>query len=120
MTAANLSLLNAVTLVVVGGLGFLLPEKASLTALIPVVAGVLIGACNPGLRKHDKVIAHVAVGLTLLILLGLVMPLRGAIGREDTAAIGRVLLMIVTCVAALFAMVKSFVDARRGRDEPAV
>lgn len=118
MTAANLSLLNAVALIIIGGLGYFLPADPSPTALIPVVFGALIAACNPGLRKHNKAVAHIAVGLTLLILIGLVMPLRGAVGREDTAAIGRVLLMLATTVAALIAMIKSFVDARRERAAP--
>lgn len=115
MSAANASLLNALVLIVVGSLGYLLPEEPSKTALIPVVFGVVIGAMNPGVRASNKVVAHVAVGVTLLILIALVTPLRGALGREDTGAVVRVSLMLLSTAVAMVAFVKSFIDVRRER-----
>lgn len=115
MTASNVSLLNAVTLVAVGLYGYFASEDPSPTALIPVGFGAALLACNPGVRRKNKVIAHIAVVATLLILLGLVMPLRGALGRSDSAAVARVAVMMVTTVLALAFFVQSFVAARRER-----
>ncbi len=117
MNAATMSLINAITLIAMGLWAYFGSdaEVAPKTALIPVAFGVLIGLCNPGLRKENKVIAHVAVGLTALILVGLYMPLRAAIGRDDLMAISRVAAMILTTVLALIAFVQSFRAARRAR-----
>lgn len=117
MNAANISLLNAVVLVAVGLAGYFLPEEPSKTAFIPVVFGVILLACNPGVRKNNKAIAHVAVLATLLILLGLVMPLKGAIGRADGAAIARVSIMILTTLFAMVIFIRSFIDARKSKNQ---
>lgn len=113
MNAANLSLLNAILLIALGIAGFVTSESPSPTAFIPVVFGALIMACNPGVRRNNKLIAHIAVLLTLLILLGLAMPLKGALGREDSAAIGRVTIMLLSTLLALVFFIKSFIDVRR-------
>ena len=117
MNAATMSLINAITLIAMGLWAYFGSdaEVAPKTALIPVVFGVLIGLCNPGLRKENKIIAHIAVFLTVVILLGLFMPLRAAIGREDMVSIARVAAMIVTTVLAIIAFVQSFRAARRAR-----
>ncbi len=59
--------------------------------------------------------AHIAVLLTLVVLLALFMPLRGAIAREDTLAMLRVGLMLASSALALALFVKSFIDVRRAR-----
>lgn len=115
MNPANISLLNAVVLIGVGLAGYFTSETPSNTAFIPVVIGALILACNPGVRKNNKAIAHVAVLLTLLILLGLAMPLKGAIGRGDTAAMGRVSIMLITTLFAMIVFIRSFVQARKAK-----
>ncbi|MEM6328631.1 MAG: hypothetical protein AAF790_00125 [Planctomycetota bacterium] len=114
MTPANVSLLNALILIGVGLYGFVSSDYAK-TALIPVGFGVIIAALNPGLRKGNKKIAHRAAGATLLILLGLAMPLKGAIGREDGAAIARVSVMLLSTLLALAVFVKSFIDVRKAK-----
>lgn len=116
MNVANPSLLNAILLIALGAAGYFLPADPSPTALIPVVFGIGLLICQPGIRKHNKTVAHIAVLLTLLILVGLAMPLRGAIGREDTAAIGRVTIMLLSTALALGMFVKSFIDARKQRE----
>ncbi|MEM6688415.1 MAG: hypothetical protein AAF664_03245 [Planctomycetota bacterium] len=115
MNAANLSLLNAILLIALGIAGFVTSDSPSKTAFIPVVAGALIMACNPGVRRNNKAIAHIAVLLTLVILLGLVMPLKGAFDREDSAAIGRVTIMLLSTLLALVFFIKSFIDVRRSK-----
>lgn len=115
MKAHTASLINAITLVVLGGWGYLGSETPSPTALIPVIAGIILLVLNNGVKKENKVIAHIAVLVTLVILLGLFMPLRGALGRSDTTAIIRVVIMILTTIIAMVYFVKSFIDARKKR-----
>ena len=73
MKAHTASLINAVILVALGGWAYLSSDDPSMTALIPVAVGVLLLALNGGVKKENKVIAHIAVLLTLVILLGLAM-----------------------------------------------
>ena len=115
MKAHVASLLNSVVLIGFGLWGYLGSETPSKTALIPVVFGVVLLSLYKGIKKEDKIVAHIAVLLTLLILGGLVKPLTAAIDREDGMAILRVSVMLVTTVVALAAFIKSFIDVRRAR-----
>ncbi len=108
-----INLLNAIILIAFGSWGYLSSETPSLTALIPVLAGVILIVITPGFRKGNRLLAHIAVVLTLLILLGLVKPLTGAIGRSDYPAIARVTIMIISSLTAMIIFIKSFIDARR-------
>ncbi len=111
MKPHKISLIHAIALVALGSFGALSSE--SMTAWIPTVFGVLLLACNRGVKNENKVLAHVAVLLTLLIVIGLVKPLQGALGREDMAAAARVATMLGLSVVALATFVKSFMDARK-------
>lgn len=106
------SLINAFVLVLLGLWGYFGSDSPSVTALIPVVIGLLLLLMNRGLRKQNRVVAHLVAVLTLLTLSTLVKPLTGAIGREDATAILRVSLMIATTLFAFITFVKSFLDAR--------
>ena len=81
-----------------------------------MVIGVLLIAMNKGVKEENKIIAHIAVLLTLIMLLGLAMPLIGSLKRGDTQATLRVLVMIITTIGALFYFIKSFIDARKSRE----
>jgi hypothetical protein len=111
MKPHKISLIHAIALVALGSFGAMSSE--SMTAWIPAVFGVLLLACNRGVKNENKILAHVAVLLTLLIVIGLVKPLQGALGREDTAAAARVATMLGLSVVALATFVKSFMDARK-------
>jgi hypothetical protein len=119
MKAHTASLVNALILMGFGLWAFLEPksvgETASKTPLIPVVFGVLLLALYPGVKKENKIAAHIAVLLTLLILGGLVKPLLGALDRNNGLAIMRVVVMMVSTVVALIFFIKSFIDVRRAR-----
>ena len=54
-------------LIAIGLWGYL--EVTSPTALIPVGFGAALILCSSGVRKENKVVAHIAVLLTLLILI---------------------------------------------------
>ena len=118
MNAAIANLINAVALIGLGLWGYFgaAIDDRSATALIPVGFGAVLLAMYPGVSKHNKTIAHIAVGLTLLILLALFMPLKGAIGRGDTMASVRVGAMMLTSLFAMVMFVKSFIDARKARE----
>ena len=60
-------------------------------------------------------IAHIAVLLTLFIIIGLIKPLTGAMGRGDSAAVTRVATMLVLGVLAMVSFVRSFIAARKAR-----
>ena len=110
-----INLINAIILVVLGIWAYLTSSHPSFTALIPVTAGIILILITPGFRKGNRVLAHVAVTLTFLILLGLIKPLTGSIGRSDTAGILRVSVMMLSSVAAMIIFIRSFIDARRNR-----
>lgn len=115
MKAHIVSLIHAIALIGLGGYGYLSSDTPSVTALIPVVFGVLLLAMNNGVKKENKVIAHIAVLLTLLIIIGLIKPLTGAMGRGDSAAVARVATMLVLGVLAMVSFVRSFIAARKAR-----
>ncbi|MAA97059.1 MAG: hypothetical protein CMN86_02080 [Stappia sp.] len=115
MKAHVVSLIHAVALIGLGGYGYLSSDTPSVTALIPVVFGVLLLAMNNGVKKENKVIAHIAVLLTLLIIIGLIKPLTGAMGRGDSAAVARVATMLILGVLAMVSFVRSFIAARKAR-----
>lgn len=115
MKAHTASLINAVLLIGLSLWGYFSSDTPSTTALIPAFVGVALLALNGGVKKENKVIAHIAVLLTLLILFGLVKPLMGAMDRGDNMAIGRVAVMMISTVVAMVYFVKSFIDARKNR-----
>tara|TARA_B100000963_G_scaffold343489_1_gene345367 strand:- start:251 stop:640 length:390 start_codon:yes stop_codon:yes gene_type:complete len=119
MKAHTASLINAVLLIVLPLWGYLSSETPSITALIPAFIGVALLGMNYGVKKENKIIAHIAVLLTLVILFGLIKPLMGALGRGDGLAIGRVLVMIISTILAMVFFVKSFIDARKRREKEA-
>ena len=115
MKAHTVSLINGILLILLAGWGYLDSNSPSFTALIPAAIGVILVVLNPGVKKENKVVAHIAVLLTLLVLLGLFKPLMGVIDRGNTIGIARVAIMLISAVFALVFFVRSFIDARRNR-----
>ena len=115
MNASRANLLNSISLIVIGLWGYF--AVSSVTALIPVVFGVVLLFCFLVASKKpdlNHIVTHIAVLLTLIILLALLgMRLPKSL---DTGGIGllRVLVMIGTSALAMVFFVKSFIDARRG------
>ena len=114
MKAPFYNKLNSIVLIAVGIWGYLdYTDVQSLTALIPVVFGVILLLCNSGLNKENKIISHIAVLLTLVILLALVgMRLPKSL---EAAGLGlfRVIAMISTSILSMVAFILSFIKARR-------
>ena len=115
MKASLSSLLNAIILISMGLWGYFESESKAITALIPVIIGIILLLVNKGVKNENKALAHVAVLLTFLILLGLIKPLMGAFERENAYAIIRVLLMIISSLWAMISFIKSFISARKNR-----
>ena len=115
MNAHTASLINSLILIAMGLWGYFGSESPSFTALIPVVFGVALLLMNNGIKKENKIIAHIAVVLTLLVAIALFMPLKGAFERSDNAAIVRVALMEASSIYALIFFIKSFIDARKNK-----
>ena len=111
MKPEQANLLNSLTLISLGLWGYF--DVNSPTALIPVIFGVVLFLCNNGLKNDNKVIAHIAVLLTVLLLIALVgMRLPKSL---DTGGIGlyRVVGMILTSTLAMLAFVKNFIANRK-------
>tara|TARA_B100001094_G_scaffold215831_1_gene209931 strand:- start:659 stop:1009 length:351 start_codon:yes stop_codon:yes gene_type:complete len=116
MKAHTISLINSLILITMGLWGYFESDSRPVTALIPVIVGFILLAINSGVKKENKVIAHIAVLLTLLIVIGLIMPFLGSIERGNVIGIFRVSLMIFTSVLAMIAFIRSFIAARKSRN----
>ena len=116
MKANTVSLINSLVLIIMGLWGYLELESRPITALIPVITGLILLIINKGVKKENKLAAHIAVLLTLLIIIGLIRPFMGSIERENPLAIVRVSLMIITSSWAMISFIKSFIAARKAKN----
>ncbi len=90
-------------------------DSSSITALVPVMIGGPLLVCTSGIKKGNKVISHLAVLATLVILVALIgMRLPKSI---DQGGIGlfRVIAMISTSLLATTAFVISFIKNRKSK-----
>ncbi|MEM6577381.1 MAG: hypothetical protein AAF678_02735 [Pseudomonadota bacterium] len=119
MKAPTANLINAITLIVLSIWGFIEIGMSSTTALIPAAAGVMLLVCQRGVKEENKIIAHVAVLVTLAILLALIVPLSSAIGDvyEEPLSLLRTVVMMATCLLAFVAFIRSFIAARKARED---
>ncbi|MAQ32169.1 MAG: hypothetical protein CMD26_05535 [Flavobacteriales bacterium] len=119
MNVSKFNLINSLTLILVPLWAYFTfeatPEKEtlSLTAMIPLFLGVILLLCNNGLKRENKFIAHIAVLVTFIALLGLFMPLNAAISEGRMLSIIRVSIMILTSVLAMISFINSFIKARK-------
>jgi hypothetical protein len=110
------SLINGIVCLLMGFIGYFMSENPSPTALIPAGFGLIFLIATPAMSKNNKVVAHIVVVLTFLLLLSLIMPLKGAFGRDNMGAVARIVAMMVTCIVAMIAFMKSFRAARIARE----
>jgi len=119
MKPAQANFINGLVLVILGLWGYWSgtqsPGGGSPTALIAPCFGLLFLILTPPFRKDNKVVAHIVVLLTFLLIVALVMPFNKAIGRGDSQAMLRVGTMLLSCVIALVVFIQSFIKARRDR-----
>ena len=113
MNSFKANIINSLSLIFIGLWGYF--EVISPTALIPVVFGVILLLCANGLKKQNKLIAHIAVLITLVILIAMiVMRLPKSL---DSAGVGlmRVVIMILTSIFSMVYFVKSFIANRKNK-----
>ena len=111
MNATKANLINSISLIIIGLWGYF--DVLSPTALIPVSIGVFLILCYSGVKNQNKIISHIAVLLTLLILIALVgMRLPKSIDKGGVGLI-RVIIMIATSTLSMIFFVKSFIAARK-------
>lgn len=111
MNATKANLINSVSLIGFGLWGYF--EVTSPTALIPVGFGVILLLCYNGVKNNNKIIAHIAVLLTLLILVALLgMRLPKSL-ESGGAGLFRVIAMCTTSAISMVYFVKSFIEARK-------
>ena len=119
MKTYQANLLNSIVLILMPIWAYLTFEgtvekpEQSVTAFIPLVFGFILLLCNNGIKKENKMIAHIAVLVTLLAIIGLTKPLNAAIDEERFMSILRVSIMMTTGVVAMVTFIKSFIDNRK-------
>ena len=123
MKTYQANLINALTLIVMPLWSYFTYEATvgkpdpSLTALIPLFLGVILLLCNRGVKNENKTIAHIAVIVTLVAILGnSTKPLISAIDEGRKLGVFRVSLMILTSLIAMITFVRSFIANRKGKN----
>ncbi len=115
MNAHIATLINAGAMILLGAWGYLGSTTPSPTALIPVFLGVLLLVLSQGVKAESKAQAHAAVIITLLGFIALFKPFFGAINRDDSAAMLRIGIMLLTNLVALVFFIRSFIAAKKAR-----
>ena len=116
MKAHTVSLINSLVLVIMGLWGYFESDSRPITALIPVIVGIILVLINNGVKKENKIIAHIAVLLTLIITIGLIKPFLGSLEKANITGTIRVSLMIISSLWAMIAFIQSFIAARKSKN----
>ncbi|MDB9895364.1 MAG: hypothetical protein ACKVLD_03085 [Flavobacteriales bacterium] len=122
MKTEQSNLLNSLTLITVGLWGYFDVSDYDLsvitsfehwTALIPVVFGFVLLLCHKGVKNNSKLVAHIAVVVTLLIFIALVGKRLPISIEQGGAGLFRVIAMSLTSFLAMITFVKSFIANRK-------
>ena len=117
MKAASANLLNAIVLLAAGLYGYFLiltPEGTRApTALIPAAFGLLFLIFQKGVASSNKIISHVVVVLTLVLL---IVCVKQFLGIQDWGPKKYIFLAcIISNAVAMVAFIGSFIEARKNR-----
>ena len=117
MTSAPVAnLINALALCLLPIWAYLESPEPSLTAFIPLGFGVALLLCQPGVKVQNKVVAHIAVLLTLVVFVALFMPLSGRLDGSDPMGLARIVVMMLPSLVAMIAFIGRFRAARKARE----
>lgn len=116
MTPPLASLINAITLILCAFWAYWAAGMGGWMPLLPAGFGLALIACHPGVKAENKIIAHIAVLLTFVMLGSALAHLWMAFGAGNSAAMLRLALMSATGILAMIYFIKSFRDARRARE----
>jgi len=111
------NIFNSAILIIMGLWGYFSSENPSMTALIPVAFGVLFLLGTSPLKNDNKVVAHIIVLFTFLLVLMIIgKPLRSAIESGGSMKIFRSAAMIMSGIVAMIFYIKNFRDVRKARE----
>lgn len=110
------NLINALVLCLLPIWAYWESPEPSLTAFIPLGFGVALLLCQPGVKAQNKVVAHIAVLLTLVVFVALFMPLSSRLDGSDPLGLSRVVAMMLTSLVAMIAFISSFRAARKAHE----
>tara|TARA_B110000014_G_scaffold263359_1_gene259860 strand:+ start:3413 stop:3817 length:405 start_codon:yes stop_codon:yes gene_type:complete len=116
MNSKTANIINSTSLIIMGIWGFF--EVSSPTAFIPSIFGVLIFICYLLSLKNQKlniIFAHVAVLLTILILVALIGTRLPKSIDEGGWGLFRLFVMIGTCIFSIIIFIKSFIETRKNK-----
>lgn len=113
MKPAQINLINGIILIGLSLWSYFGSPEPSLTALIPAVFGLIFILLGPAFSKGNKVVAHIVVVLTAILIIALFKPLTAALARDDMAATLRVSAMLLSALIAMVYYIRSFKLARR-------
>ena len=122
MKTEQSNLLNSLTLITIGLWGYFDVSDYNLsiissfehwTALIPVVFGFVLLLCHKGVKNNSKLVAHIAVVVTLLIFIALVGKRLPISIEQGGAGLFRVIAMSFTSLMALIVFIRSFISNRK-------
>ena len=115
MKAHAANMINSIALIIIGLWDYLATQTLASTNMIPVAGGLLLLIFYDGVKREDKVTAHIAVIITLFVFLSLIKPFDEVLQDGEAGATIRYLVMLLTSLLAIVYFVKSFIDARKGR-----
>lgn len=113
MKAPIANLINAIVLIAISAWAYLGSDTPSFTALIPAGFGVCLLMCQPGVKRESKIITYIAVVLSVLVMLALLKPMSGAVGRGDVPVMMRVGVMMMAGLLAIIALLRNFIAAEK-------
>lgn len=128
MNVPRITVIIGSLLIIIGVGGYYLTGAASMTALIPAFLGLLLGLfgylalIKPASKKHFM---HGAAMIGLLGIFGTITAIPDfftVLGGGEVANAGAVIartLTAVLCIIFMIIAVKSFIDARKEREEAA-
>lgn len=115
MKAHSANMINSIALIIIGLWDYLATQTLASTNMITVAGGLLLLFFYDGIKREDKVTAHIVVIITLFVFLSLIKPFDEALQDSAAGASIRYLVMMLTSLLAIVYFIKSFIDARRGR-----
>jgi len=126
MSVPKLSINIGILLTLLGILSYIFTDFVSITALIPSFFGIVFAGLGFWGKSSESMRKHTMHGALLLALLGLggsfsglitlVSALSGTMPERMAAAVSQSI-MAVLCIIFLIAGIKSFVDARKARNQ---
>lgn len=117
MKPASANLLNAFILIAAGFYGYAMVPKADgafqLEALIPAGFGVLLLILYTTMAAGNRVVSHIAVMITLVLLIAAIWKFAGSAEWNPRKYI--ILIIIISNAIAMLFFILSFINARKNK-----